>query len=185
VHDFNCDWKTENRILDPTLIRSNKIIDILLSWGIKEVYIDTEKGLDVEEAKTTIELKSETVSALHKLAVKKPTVASNIPLREELAVAKNIKKQAINIINQAMGDAQAGNPVDTEGANQLIEKMDKSIMRNRDALVLLTRIRKKDEYTLMHSISVGAYILNFCNAYKLGSSLFQVGKLKLNFPPIR
>ncbi len=171
------------------MINSIKIIDILISWGIKEVYIDTDRGADIAEAKTVIELKSDTDSALRKLAEKKPAAPKNIPLREEIAVAKNIKKQATNIINKAMQQAKGGQPVDTEGAYQLIEKMDKSILRNRDALVLLTRIRKKDEYTLMHSISVGAYILNFCNAYKLshkktmalaiGALFHDIGKTKI------
>ncbi len=189
VHDFNCGWKTGNHILDPNKINSTKIIDILISWGIKEVYIDTDRGLDISKAKTTIELKSETDKALRQMAAKKPRSPKNIPLREELAVAKNIKKQAIIIINSAMRDAMAGKPVETEGAYELIEKMDKSIMRNRDALVLLTRIRNKDEYTLMHSISVGAYILNYCSTYKLphhltvnlaiGGLFHDIGKTKI------
>lgn len=189
VHDFNCDWKTGNHILDPSKINSTKIIDILISWGIKEVYIDTDRGLDVSEAKTSIELNSETDKALQQMAAKKPKAPKNIPLREELAVAKNIKRQATTIINTAMGDAMAGKPVETEGAYGLIEEMDKSITRNRDALVLLTRIRNKDEYTLMHSISVGAYILNYCNTYKLphqltmnlaiGGLFHDIGKTKI------
>jgi len=40
--------------------------------------------------------------------------------------------------------------------------MEQSVARNQDALILLTRIKDKDEYTLMHSISVGTLVLAFC-----------------------
>ena len=45
----------------------------------------------------------------------------------------------------------------------LVGRMRSSLQRNRDALLLLTRIRKKDEYTLYHSISVSSLMLNFCD----------------------
>jgi len=45
--------------------------------------------------------------------------------------------------------------------------MKTSINRNRDALLLLTRIRNKDEYTLYHSISVSSLVLNMCHYYQL------------------
>ena len=92
VHDFNCDKTTTNLILDQTLIKDLKIIDILKSWGIKEVYIDTERGLDVEKAKSLQEAKLETEGALRKLAKKNTESTRSVPLKEELAVAKNIKK---------------------------------------------------------------------------------------------
>jgi hypothetical protein len=48
---------------------------------------------------------------------------SNIPLREELAVARNIKKQAMSIVDKAMCEARQGQPVEIEEAHQLIEEM--------------------------------------------------------------
>ena len=47
IEDFNCDWKGSNLYVEPGLIKNDNIIEILKSWGIDEVYIDIEKGLDV------------------------------------------------------------------------------------------------------------------------------------------
>ena len=189
VHDFNCDVKTHNLILEPVLIKDIKIIDILNSWGIKEIYIDTDQGLDVELPKSQLEDNRQTDRALFKLAKEQPKSTPSVPLGEELAVAKSIKIQAINVINNAMNQVRAGKPLETGGAYQLIDHMDQSIVRNRDALVLLTRIRNKDEYTMMHSISVGAYVLNFCiinkisrektMALAIGALFHDIGKTKI------
>ncbi len=190
IHDFDCAWQTGNLILEPTMINSQELIDIMTSWGIKEVYIDTARGLDTrKEERAPIELRLDTDHALHRLAAAEPETLSNIPLREELAVARNIKKQAVSIIDKAMREARQGQPVEIAAAHQLVEKMDQSIVRNRDALVLLTRIRRKYEYTLMHSISVGAYILNYCNFYKMnhdesmalaiGALFHDIGKTRI------
>lgn len=190
VHDFNCSWKTNNLILDPTLIKDVKIIEILNSWGIKAVYIDTDKGLDVAKAKSALEVKLDTDGALQKLAKEHPKSTRTIPLEEELSVAVKIKKMATTVIENAMNAVKAGKPLETKAAYQLIEQMDRSIVRNKDALVLLTRIRNKDEYTLMHSISVGAYVLNFCNMHKIphdrtmalaiGALFHDIGKTKIS-----
>lgn len=189
VHDFNCDKSSTNLILNPTLIKDVKIIDILSSWGIKEVYIDTARGLDVEKAKPQLEVKQEIDSAFHELAQKHPESTRSVPLKEELEVAKNIKTRATTVIENVMRAIRAGRPMETESAVELIEEMDQSLARNKDALVLLTRIRQKDEYTLMHSISVGAYVLNFCSLNKLphqqtmalaiGALFHDIGKTKI------
>lgn len=167
VHDFNCAWKNNNLIINQTLIKDEKVIDTIRSWGLQEVYIDTDRGLDIGEAKTEFEAKRETDSGLHRLAESKPYTGRQAPLKEELAVADNIKKEAANVIQQAMDTVREGKPLETDNALQLIEKMEKSVSRNKDALVLLTKIRRKDEYTLMHSISVASLVLSFCNFCKI------------------
>ncbi len=189
VHDFNCDRRSNNLVTSQTLIRDKRIIEILGSMGIREIYIDTDKGIDVRESIPAQEARRDTEKGLHEIAEKQPASIRNIPLAEELKVAKNIKKQAVTVIRRVMEGVREGKPLETEETFQLIEKMEKSVTRNRDALVLLTMIRKKDEYTMMHSISVGAYVLNFCNFYKIpqkitlnlamGALFHDIGKTRI------
>lgn len=189
VHDFNCDWRSSNLVASQMLVRDRKLIDVLHSLGIHEVYIDTDRGYDIDAAMPQIEAQRQTEQALKSLATSKPAHARAIPLSEEIAVARNIKKQAVTVIEKAMDNVRQGKPLETEGAFQLVDKMQKSVSRNPDALVLLTRIRNKDEYTLMHSISVAAYVLNFCSVNKLsqqetlsiaiGALFHDIGKTKI------
>jgi HD-GYP domain-containing protein (c-di-GMP phosphodiesterase class II) len=189
VHDFNCDWESTNLLINQAKIKDYKIIDILASWGIREVYIDTDKGIDVNESVPILEARRDIDEGLKRIAGKKNDSIRTVPLKEELAVAKNIKKQAVSVIKKVMESVGEGKPLQTGEAYQLVDQMEKSVIRNRDALVLLTRIRKKDEYTLMHSISVGAYILNFCYHFDIprertlglavGALFHDIGKTKV------
>jgi len=190
VHDFNCDWAGENVFINKALIKSEKAIEIIGSWGIKEIYIDTERGLDVKRGKTSSEVRQKTDSNLHKLALnKKATLSPSVPLKEEARMVMTIKKEAVDTMQRTMNSVQEGKHVDVESAFQLVEKMEASVTRNKDALVMLTRIRKKDEYTLMHSISVTSLVLAFCNYCGIsshttinmatGALLHDIGKLQI------
>ena len=167
IHDFDSGWHTENLFINQTLVKNTRTIEIISSWGIKEVFIDTDKGLDIDEAKTGREVQLETDENLRKLAEADPSSSYYVPLKEEVALAEDIKKEATSVIQRAAQNIQDGKPLETEDAFLLIEKMQESVTRNKDALILLTRIRQKDEYTLMHSISVGSLVLSFCNYAKI------------------
>jgi len=64
-----------------------------------------------------------------------------------------------------------------------------SIFRNQDALLNLLRIRKKDEYTFMHSINSGVIMITFCKAldmtkdaireFGIGAMLHDIGKARI------
>lgn len=188
VHDFNCDWSGENIFINQSMINTEKSIEIIRSWGIKEVYIDTGRGLDVKSAKTASEVQQNTDSNLNKLAwEREKTPFPSVPLKEEVRMARKIKKEAVDIMQQTMASVQEGKQVDVNMAFRLVQNMGSSISRNQDALIMLTRIRKKDEYTLMHSISVCSLVLAFCNSSRLpydmtikmamGALLHDVGKL--------
>ena len=190
VEDFNCDWVGEYVFINQSMIKNEKAIEIINSWGIKEVYIDTERGLDVKDAKTAREIKLETDSDLHKLARKKrKTPCSPTPLKDEVPIARIIKKEAVDIMQQTMNSVLDGKQVDLGVTFSLVEKMERSVTRNKDALVMLARIRKKDEYTLIHSISVTSLILAYCNCNGIsyertinmatGALLHDIGKLKV------
>lgn len=170
VHDFNCEWRENSLRMDQLLIKDKRIVDILSSMGVKEVYIDTDRGRDVRDAKSALEVKLEVDKALLSMAKTGPTSSPTVSFTEEVQVAKHIKKQAVIIMEKAMADVRQGKALETEGTYALIDNMHESIARNKDALLLLTRIRNKDEYTLMHSVSVGAYVLNFCNVNKMPHS---------------
>jgi HD-GYP domain-containing protein (c-di-GMP phosphodiesterase class II) len=168
VCDFNCGWQSGSMFTEQALVRDTRIIDILRSWNITEVYIDTAKGLDVEEAQPEPEVREAAHAALRHIGSQAPAVREPVPLREEIRAAREIKDAAMGIINRAFASAREGKAIETEDALLLVRKMEESVARNKDALLLLTRIRNKDEYTMMHSLSVGALILNFCNMEKIG-----------------
>jgi putative nucleotidyltransferase with HDIG domain len=149
------------------LVKSQKLIDIISSWGIKEVYIDTERGIDVADSKSPLEIRQKTDEKIHRIAKDSQAVLEQVPLVEEAAEAAIIRNEAVSLIQQSLQLASEGKPPEVGSTYDLASKMKDSIQRNRDALVLLTRIRSKDEYTLYHSISVSSLVLDMCNFKKI------------------
>ena len=189
IDDLNFSNSKGKVFLSKTLIQSEKTIQIILAWGVDEVFIDTEKGLDVKPGKSAIDIRQRIDRALRQTAVGSRPQAPNVPLREELAIAATIKQEALQTVQRAMDVVAQGKQLDSASVFGLVEKMEQSIARNRDALPLLLRIRTKDEYTLMHSISVGSLVLAFCNfcglAYEttinlaIGALFHDVGKTQI------
>ncbi len=193
VHDFNCDKDQNTIFINQTLIKSENVIGILHDWGIKEVYIDTERGLDAYPSATIVT----DIDVRLNLDIAQPFIpedmqpatAPSVPLIEEIQIARDIKKEVVNVLQQTMTSFQQVQSLDIDNAFNILEKMQASVTRNKDALLLLSRIRTKDEYTLMHSISVCSLVMAFCTAYRInhdttiklamGALLHDIGKTKI------
>ena len=171
VHDFNCDWNSEHIYLDENIIKNQNTIDILKSWRIKEVLIDTERGLNVENSgrsSNTNKKLTEGESGIDLTGrVKRPEVL----LSRELPAAREITYDAVKLLQDANQLVKEGKIPEIGPAYDLAERMRESMNRNWDALLLLTRIRNKDEYTLFHSVSVSSLVLNMCRYLKTPDSL--------------
>ena len=166
IHDFNCDWGEGNIYIEKMLVRDLKIVDIVKSWGIEEVYIDTERGKDVGPSLTarpnTNQFKTR-VSPPSSTHTKTEAPRNPIPFALEAREAIQLRRDAVNVIKDTINRVNEGKSPNVELTYELAGRMKLSLERNRDALLLLTRIRKKDEYTLYHSISVSSLLLNFCD----------------------
>lgn len=179
VHDYNCSQANQSIFLNQSYIKSEKSIEILQSWGIHEVFVNTALGRSPRSPEEVEVDNDETVNVL----------APRVPVKEELIIAKEIKEQAAGVIQQSIAAMHEAKVIDISSAYNVVEKMHESVARNKDALQLLTRIRNKDEYTLMHSISVSSMVLAFCNASNfdydssikmaVGALLHDIGKTRI------
>jgi putative nucleotidyltransferase with HDIG domain len=113
-----------------------------------------------------------------------------VPIEEELAKSREIQKQARQTIQSIIDDIRFGKQIQTEKVERVVESMVESIFRNQDALISLSKIRKKDEYTYFHSMSVGVLMISF--ARQMGfeqrsildvgirAMLHDIGKMQLS-----
>jgi putative nucleotidyltransferase with HDIG domain len=163
IHDFNCESRQDTLFIDQTLVRNQKLIDIIGSWGIEEVYIDTEKGIDVADSKPLRDTRNKTDKAINPTGQEDYVTLEQLPFKEEIRGAAAVRSEAADIIQQSLQRASKGESPEVGPTYALASKMQESIKRNKDALVLLTRIRRKDEYTLYHSISVSSLVLDMCH----------------------
>jgi len=149
------------------------------------VIIDTEKGDDED---TSIKNKPASSAVIIDFKTRKP-----IPLtrtfHEEIKQAKIIYKRARNQIDNMFSDARMGKNIDVNGAKKVVSGMVDSIVRNPDAQLWLSNLRKRDEYTAIHSLNVCIFALTFARYLKfnkeemneigIGALMHDIGKMRV------
>lgn len=189
IHDLNCGWMDHPFLLNRFAVKNAAMVDRLRGIGMHDVYIDTEKGLDVAEAKTREEVSHEIDEQILHLAEKKQASLIAATVTEESRRARKLHGEANRIVKGIITDIRLGKQIEMEKIEPLVENMVDSIFRQQDALIPLARLKNHDEYTFQHSVSVCALMIAFARGLKLsrevikeiaiGALLHDVGKAKV------
>jgi putative nucleotidyltransferase with HDIG domain len=188
IHDFNCGWLNHPFLRNRILLKSDAEIEKIIEQQIKDVYIDTDQGLDADDAPTKQFVSEAIQSQLNKL--QPATVArGSVPLSEELERAKHLLRESKRETQILMDAVRLGMKLDLPDVELVIDKMTESVLRNRHALVSLSQIKNKDEYTYLHSLAVAALCISFANhlgmdakqikALGVGGLLHDIGKVRM------
>jgi HD-GYP domain-containing protein (c-di-GMP phosphodiesterase class II) len=148
-------WRTGFVITDP------KDITTILASSIKEVWIDSSKGLDVadgQSAVTVAESEEQVEEELRQANSARREVAP-VSIDVELQRAAKICHQSKQAVVSMFQEARMGNTVDAAGAKQMVEEITDSVSRNPGALISLARLKTADDYTYMHSVAVCAMMV--------------------------
>lgn len=159
VHEFCGSWMDHPFWRGAFLLDDPKDLQTILATGLKEVWIDTSKGLDVEGGKTKEAVAVEVDATLAQVHTpSKPTPYTNIAQEAERAVKICAKsKQAVTSM---FHEARMGKALNADDALPIVEEISTSVMRNPGALISLARLKNKDEYTYMHSVAVCALMVS-------------------------
>lgn len=198
IVDMGCSWKYHPFLSNKKLLTSPKQIQKLKEYGILEVYIDPQRGWNLDrEGLFTNEKKEreEKISASFKevgpsfAPLSSSPPQEKISLHQELKEAKKVHQEAQIIVREVMQDIRLGKNIESEKVKRVVQKMADSIFRNPDALASLTRIKGYDEYTFVHSINVCILCLTLGRHLNLeresleqmgiGALLHDVGKMKI------
>jgi putative nucleotidyltransferase with HDIG domain len=189
IQDFNCGWMRHPFFRNSVKITDDSIIDKVIEYGIREVYIDTEKGEDVSDAPSAESVREAIQQEMNSVEAVLPVKRQSVPLNEEVQRAKGILKDASVAVRTIMQDVRFGRQIELEKSQQVVNKIFSSILRNADALISLTRIKKAHEYTYSHCLSVCALMLSFCNhlgydqelirEIGIGALLHDIGKMMM------
>lgn len=173
VHDLDCGWLDQTFLWTAFAVTNEITLQRVKALGIKELYIDTEQGLDVasapsqQEAEAALDERLDTISAS---STARPRLSS---VSEESATAKGIRTLATSIIQGLMDDIRLGRSLEFERASPVVEEMTASIFRNQDALLGLQRIRHADHYTFEHSVNVSVLMLAFAKSLNLSAPVIK------------
>lgn len=166
IHDLDCGWMEHPFIRARFVITRQEEIQKIIHAGIRLVTIDCERGLDVDHAPTIEEAAAVTEAEVIAFAAK-PIAPLRVSLAEEINRAAVIRRQAVDIVRIVMKDARLGRAVELDKISPVVENITASILRNSSALLGLSVIKNKDDYTFLHSVSVCTLLVAFCGSRKL------------------
>jgi len=161
IHDLNCGWLQHPFLSQSFKVKDEKIIGKIIDYGIREIYIETDKGLDVAGAPTKEEVNRQIDSEIDEIIKPEMNRGNLVTLKAEITKAMAVKKEAKKTVEKLMNEVRLGKQIEVEKIDRVVEKMVESIFRNKDALTSLGRIKSVDEYTFMHSVSVGVLMISF------------------------
>jgi putative nucleotidyltransferase with HDIG domain len=95
--------------------------------------------------------------------------------KAELRNAQNTHQNARALTRTFMDDVRLGRGIDIKEVKATVSECVRSILRNPDAMMWLSRLRSKDEYTSEHSLNVGLLAITF--GRHLGASEEDLNKL--------
>jgi HD-GYP domain-containing protein (c-di-GMP phosphodiesterase class II) len=170
IHDLSCDWLTHPFVRNRFLIGSPNEIRKIHEANIRDVVIDTERGIDVAPAPVAVVVEEAPAE------VAAPAVVTKVALVDELDRATQLRGQAASMVRNVMREARLGKAVELELLSPMVEKITESVLRNPGALTGLLRNKGKDDYTYMHSVSVCTLLVAFCRTRGLDAeTTYQAG----------
>jgi len=189
VHDFNCGWLHHPFLADRTKLKTGKDIDKVVKYGIRELYIDTAKGLDVDDAPTQRETRQEIQAEIAKLSGQPAKRGDRSLFKDEIARARQLIGEVKEATKKLMHDIRLGKRMDIQQVESLVARMSDSVLNDKDALVSLLRIKNVDEYTYLHSMAVSALCMSFTQGLGfdaaqvkqigIGGLLHDIGKMRV------
>lgn len=145
-------WRTKFILTDPEDLRR------LLESGITELWIDSEKGLDVDKSESEEKVAAAVEKVLVKASVREE-LPKQVSLSDEVKQAAKTCAKATQAVKSMFEEIRMGNAVNAEAANELVEEISSSVTRNPGALISLARLKTIDDYTYMHSVAVCALMV--------------------------
>jgi putative nucleotidyltransferase with HDIG domain len=191
-------WRSRFVIDDPKVIRQ------LQGSAIRECWINTDRGLDIDppaDAPVSADppLLRESTIRLPVPPRPEPTLVAEPPppmpraptqtLAAEMAQAAAICNRSREAVNSMFNEARLGRVLETERCLPLVDDIARSVFRNPGALVSLARLKTQDDYTYMHSVAVCALMVALgrqlgldddgCRAAGLAGLLHDMGKAQM------
>jgi putative nucleotidyltransferase with HDIG domain len=166
-------WKKSFELSDPNDLHTLQHCDV------QEVWIDTDKGLDVEspaqvissgDAKENIEL--ELQQSIETTTKAEPRIS----IQEEISRARKLQEKSKAAVTSMFNEVRMGNALKVSEAEPLVDEISQSISRNPEAFLNLVRLKNVDDYTYMHSVAVCALMIALGKQLGLsGQSLKDAG----------
>ncbi len=113
----------------------------------------------VRAAKQTWQSGQDRQASNRKTVPERISYINKIPINEELNNIRSAYKDACSQMGAILDTIRLSGELDIDKVNEIVDECVDSILRNDSALVWLTQIRHKDNYTAEHSLRVCIYAI--------------------------
>jgi HD-GYP domain-containing protein (c-di-GMP phosphodiesterase class II) len=167
VYDLDAGWMDHPFFASHFLVKDEQTIQRIASAGLRQVYIDTTRGNDIQAGLDLEAVKADVERQLGSLDRDAETRQATVPAAVELARARALYRETTTVVRNLMSSTRSGKQVDVALLDPLAERMVQSAFRNPHALSGISRIKTKDEYTFMHCVGVSALMVTFAREMAL------------------
>jgi putative nucleotidyltransferase with HDIG domain len=179
IKEFCGSWMEHPFIRSSFLLSNAKDLGVIRASGIKEVWIDSSKGLDVPVSVSVVSEKQAEIqidAALEQVVSDGRSMAP-VSIEREMEHAAQICSQSKQAMVSMFEEVRMGNSVDAGGARELVQEISDSVMRNPGALISLARLKSVDDYTYMHSVAVCAMMVALARQLGLDEATIRLAGL--------
>ena len=159
IHEFCGSWMDHPFWREDFVLRDPADLQAIRTCGIQELWIDVEKGCDVEVAGVTRQESEARIDATLVQIAQPKEPPPQVSMAEEVARAKKICVTAKSAVVSMFQEVRMGKAIDHDTAGALVEEITESVVRNPGALISLARLKSVDDYTYMHSVAVCALMV--------------------------
>ncbi len=181
-------WLENPFFKDSFKIVTESQIEKFFEYGIREVYIDTSRGLDFLEDtglrdKETYDSFSDT-SARAESSAPLNVEKQDLDALESFRQAERVYEKSFQTTRKLMNDVRLGRLVDVKEVTETVENLVEQILDNQEAVVGLSKLQDYDDYTYTHSLNVCIFCLSIGKALGYSKdrlSVLGVGALTHDF----
>ncbi|MDZ7770993.1 MAG: HD-GYP domain-containing protein [Woeseiaceae bacterium] len=205
-------WLETPFLFQGFLIRDDSDIEELQKY-CQYVFVDAEQSSITDQDRaalrnsvlnkaTVIEDDIETQRHLRVINIPEPDPArtghyyeDKEELGKELGRAQGIQQNVAAAVSNMLDSLRKGDALDVPLLEEVVDPLVDSVLRNRDAMAWLTRIKAADEYVYQHSIGSSVWAVVFGRhlgfdretlvAVGLGGMLLDIGKTKISTEILR
>lgn len=190
VHQFCGSWIDHPFWSKQILIADDDAVRKIQASVIREIIIDTARGVDVpadavdapDSERVIIEDRSaedreSIVQADNPDMPPRPDTGADstaCSVMDELDRAQKLVDRGKRDVIKMFADVRLGNAIESESLQALVTDMSASLMRNAHALLGLVRIKRRDEYTYVHSVAVAALMMALSRSYGCNEETIKI-----------
>lgn len=159
IHGFEGSWFSHPFWRTRFLLERPEDLAAVVASEVSAVVIDVERGLPPSPPEIAPRASAPRVSmplatgAAVAMAPRDTAKTDREQARKTIARSKRVMKGVFD-------GARLGDPVDAEAVMPVVEDISSAVDRNPAMFIDMARLKSKDEYTYMHSVSVCALMVN-------------------------